>query len=113
MKKNDLKSKSIEELWALHAEPTTILSARINDEKLRLEKLIDKLSLISARQRRPYPKVYPKFRNPDPPYQTWSGRGIKPLWMRKLLPAGKIPDDLRISGQLSDLPETKSPMITP
>jgi hypothetical protein len=33
--------------------------------------------------------------------------------MRKLLAAGKIPDDLRISGQLSDLPETKSPMITP
>jgi hypothetical protein len=55
MKKNDLKSKSIDELWALHAEPTTMLSARINDEKLRLEKLSDELRLISARQRRPHP----------------------------------------------------------
>jgi hypothetical protein len=55
MKKNDLKSISIDELWALHAEPTTMLSARIDDEKLRLEKLSDKLRLISAWQRRPHP----------------------------------------------------------
>jgi DNA-binding protein H-NS len=29
-------------------------------------------------QRRPYPKVTPKFKNPQDPSQTWSGRGKQP-----------------------------------
>src|SRR5437660_12270914 len=39
--------------------------------------------------RRPYAKVHPKFRNPGPPHQTWSGRGHQPRWVRELLAAGK------------------------
>lgn len=26
-------------------------------------------------------KPAPKYRNPNPPYQTWAGRGQKPSWM--------------------------------
>jgi DNA-binding protein H-NS len=48
-------------------------------------------------ERRPYPKVHPKFRNPKPLHQTWSGRGLQPRWVRGLLAVGSITiDDLRI-----------------
>jgi len=30
-------------------------------------------------------KVAPKYRNPDAPEQTWSGRGLKPVWLRDAL----------------------------
>jgi DNA-binding protein H-NS len=100
MKGADLESMSIDELWALHEEIASILSRKMNAEKLKLGKRLDELGLkfeeTSARERRPYPKVHPKFRNPEPPHETWSGRGKQPRWMTKLLKAGRTVDDLRI-----------------
>lgn len=37
-----------------------------------------------------------KYRNPENPIETWSGRGRKPLWVVKQLEGGKSLDDLRI-----------------
>ena len=45
-------------------------------------------------RRRHYPQVLPKYRNPDDPWQTWTGRGKAPLWVNKMLTAGKTLDDL-------------------
>jgi DNA-binding protein H-NS len=102
MKSTDLKSMSINELWTLHQEITSILSANMKAEKLRLEKRIDELgrkfanaSPDTSSRRRPYPEVHPKFRNPEPPHETWSGRGRQPRWVSKMLEAGKSLDDLR------------------
>jgi DNA-binding protein H-NS len=103
MKKIDFESVSTDELWALHEEIVPLLSAKMHAEKLKLEKRINNLAGKFARrpqrsgQPRPYPKVYPKFRNPELPDQTWSGRGKQPHWIRKLLAAGKEIDDFRIS----------------
>ena len=36
-----------------------------------------------------------KFRNPENPQETWSGRGRRPAWLTRQLEAGKSPDDLR------------------
>jgi DNA-binding protein H-NS len=98
MKNIDLNAKSIEELWALHEEIASILSAKMETEKLKLEKRLEQIEAKTSdgAPRRQYPKVYPRFRNPDPPHQTWSGRGLQPHWMRKLLAEGKTVDDLRI-----------------
>lgn len=35
-------------------------------------------------------KVAPKYRNPANAEQTWTGRGIAPLWARELREAGKL-----------------------
>ena len=43
MKKADLISKSIEELWALHEEIASILASKMQAEKLKLEKRLDQL----------------------------------------------------------------------
>ena len=95
----NLESLSIDELWALHQEIASVLSTKLNAEKRKLEKRLDELGRKfeenSAPQRRPYPKV-PKFRNPEPPHETWSGRGRQPRWVTKLLRAGRSVEDFRI-----------------
>src|SRR3569833_3068379 len=100
MKNIDLNSMSIEELWAFHEEIASILAAKMEAEKLKLQKRLERIegkTSVRAPERRPYPKVYPRFRNPDPPHQTWSGRGLLPGWVRILLANGKSLDDLRIA----------------
>lgn len=41
-------------------------------------------------------KVPPKYRNPDNPEQTWTGRGRSPLWFAALIESGKTREDLLI-----------------
>jgi DNA-binding protein H-NS len=98
-KKIDLKSISTDELWTLHEEIASILSANMRAKKAKLEKLLDKLdgkALNRSRQYRRYRIVRPKFRNAEPPHQTWSGRGRQPHWMRELLARGQSIEDVRI-----------------
>jgi DNA-binding protein H-NS len=102
MKRDDLDTMSTDQLWALREQLGEMLAAKLKSEKHELEVLLGKLSsrefasLQVERQRRPYPKVHPKFKNPNDPSQTWSGRGGTPRWVRKLLAAGKSIDELRI-----------------
>jgi DNA-binding protein H-NS len=41
-------------------------------------------------------KGLPKYRHPDDPTLTWTGRGRKPVWFIEALAAGKSYDDLKI-----------------
>lgn len=41
-------------------------------------------------------KVAPKYRNPDNPEQTWTGRGKAPLWFAAATEAGRSRDDMLI-----------------
>jgi len=43
-------------------------------------------------------EVAAKFRNPDNPSETWSGRGRKPKWVEEKLTAGSQLSDLHIGG---------------
>ena len=38
----------------------------------------------------------PRYRNPDNPEQTWTGRGRKPKWVIAHIEAGKPVEDLEI-----------------
>jgi DNA-binding protein H-NS len=38
----------------------------------------------------------PKYRNPDDPTMTWTGKGRRPDWIKKALAEGKSLDDLSI-----------------
>ncbi len=103
MKRSTLEILSTEELWALHDRVTATLTARINAERKVLE---DRLAKLNGRppvaqigetpKRRSYPTVFPKFRNPEQPWETWAGRGKKPRWLTAQLKAGKQIDDFRI-----------------
>jgi DNA-binding protein H-NS len=92
-----------DELWVLHQKITATLKAKISAEKKVLE---DRLSQLNGRfrakqtsetpERRSYPTVFPKFRNPEQPSETWAGRGKKPRWLTAQLKSGKQIDDFRI-----------------
>ncbi|MQY42319.1 H-NS histone family protein [Epibacterium sp. SM1969] len=41
-------------------------------------------------------KAVPKYRNPNNPEETWSGRGRKPQWVHAALTAGVDISDLEI-----------------
>jgi DNA-binding protein H-NS len=100
MENIDLQSMPLEELWALHETVCAVLARKLEAEKRSLERRLNELSRRvgkpSNETRRPYPEVHPKFRNPEPPHQTWSGRGHQPRWVRELVAAGTSLDDLRI-----------------
>ena len=94
---------SLDELWALHEGIASDLAARLIAEKNALELRLKQLNRGShgeqtepSTQRRPYPKVFPKFRNPDHPSETWAGRGKRPRWLTAQLKTGKRIDDFRI-----------------
>ena len=103
MKRNDFKSMSTDELWALHEEIASRLAASLLAEKRVLEDRLKQLKggaeagrESSSTGRRPYPTVVPKFRNPDRPSETWAGRGKTPRWLAAKLKSGKRIDDFRI-----------------
>ena len=111
-KDDALAAMSVNELWALHENIAAILVEKIEGEKTKLQGRLDELNrrfgvtpivgkpLANARARRPYPKVNPKFQNPQRPSETWAGRGKKPHWFSQLLEAGRSIDDLRIERTL-------------
>ncbi len=89
---------SLDDLWFLREQVTQALEKKLNEEKRKLE---DRLALFGGKaafetQRRPYPQVLPKYRNPEQPAETWSGRGKKPAWVVGQLSSGKKLDDLAI-----------------
>lgn len=100
MKQSNLQSMSIDELWRLHDKTCAILATKLDAEKQVLERRLAQLNVSikhQERTRRPYPKVHPKYRNPEKPSETWSGRGRQPRWVGAQLGKGKKVDDLLIS----------------
>jgi DNA-binding protein H-NS len=109
VKEIDLRSMSLDDLWALHEELSGVLSARIEAEKRELEKRLAVLSrsgsrnseadagtkVPNAKPRRKYPRVLPKYRNPKTS-ETWSGRGKLPRWLVAAMKSGKKIEEFRI-----------------
>jgi len=94
MNKTEMKSLSTDELWTLHEALGATLAEKMAAEKDLLD---ERLRLLTgSKPRRQYPPVLPKFRNPDKPSETWSGRGKQPHWLKTQLKSGKRMDDFRI-----------------
>lgn len=103
MQLSELKQMGVEDLWSLHLEISATLSKKLEEKRRLVDQRIKQLSQkpseaasLVRSERRPYPPVLPKFRNPDLPSETWAGRGKKPRWLTKLLRAGGRLDDFRI-----------------
>jgi DNA-binding protein H-NS len=109
MRKKDLNTMKFNELWRLHEELTRILAKKILAEKQQLEKRLAQLNrseiagegvfvtAADSSQRRKYPRVLPKYRNPLSPSETWSGRGKTPRWLVSALKTGHKIDDFKIA----------------
>ena len=103
-KKVNLDAMSIDEMWQLHEEISQLLTVRLASEKRELEKRLAQLryekEMPSAEladgqsenvvgERRKYPRVFPKYQNPNEPSETWSGRGKQPRWLASALKTGR------------------------
>lgn len=101
-KKLDLDAMSTDEMWQLHMEIDRLLSTRLTLEKRELEKRLARLRRENeippteaipvernlTPERRKYPRVLPKYQNPNKPTETWSGRGKQPRWLAAALNTG-------------------------
>jgi DNA-binding protein H-NS len=95
MKRAELDQMNTDDLWSLHVEVSQLLQQRIQTEKLRLEERLKQLE-APVSDRRLYPPVPPKYRNPDQPSETWAGRGKHPRWLVAQLRSGKRIDEFKI-----------------
>ncbi len=112
MKKIDLEAMSFDDLWSLHEQISQILSVRITSEKRELERRLEVLNRgrdviggkdekdaaqgnVNGRARRKYPRVLPKYRNPQTS-ETWSGRGKQPRWLVAAIKTGRKMEDFEI-----------------
>jgi DNA-binding protein H-NS len=101
-----------EDLWSLHEQISQMLAVRITSEKRELERRLAVLNrgrdLIEGkddkdgapnsadgRARRKYPRVLPKYRNPQTS-ETWSGRGKQPRWLVAALKTGRKVQEFEI-----------------
>jgi len=122
MHTSNLEQMSLEELWGLHERIAKLLSDKISAEKRKLERRLVQLAdrdLTSQSRtrgdqvpRRPYPKVLPKYFNPNSSSETWSGRGKRPRWLTVALQNGHELREFEI-GSLKTRPQRRTRSSTP
>lgn len=102
----DLSKLSIEELENLVRDAQAEIVSRKEAEKQRVLDQIRELAasigmtpealLKQQAGGRGGAKVEAKYRHPDDPSQTWSGRGKRPQWVNDALAAGTSLEDLAV-----------------
>ena len=102
----NLKELSLKELRQLQKELAKAISTYEDRHKAEARAKLDAIAkemgysladLIGSEVKPNRAPVPAKYRHPENPSLTWSGRGRKPLWFVAALDAGKTPEDLAIS----------------
>ena len=104
MTTNELDRMSLDELKKLKKNVEKAIESYEERRKAEVAAELDALArergytladLSTAPRKRKKP-VPPKYRHPENPEITWSGRGRKPKWIVEALNKGKSLDDLKI-----------------
>lgn len=98
----DLSKLSIEDMEALAKDIEIEISSRREAERERVLSQMRELAAsigttpeeLFRRAGKVADVVAVKYRNPDNPAQSWSGRGKRPQWVVEALAAGKSLEDL-------------------
>ena len=95
----DLGTMTVDDLLTLRERISETLSSRVEAERRDLELRLARLRRVDLGEPRRLAQggrvigaraqVAPKYRNPDKPSETWSGRGRQPRWLTAALKAGK------------------------
>ena len=105
---NGIESLSLKELTELHAKVQDAINTRRKTDLVETKAKMAQLAaeagfsleeLIGKADGRKGPRsaIPVKFRNPDNPDETWTGRGRQPRWLvAKLAKRGVTVDDFRI-----------------
>jgi DNA-binding protein H-NS len=95
-----LSSMGFEELLALKEKVEAALTSRVEQERTRLTKSLQRLDSLALPGARPRKRrtanghsktktLAVKYRNPANRKETWAGRGSKPRWLVAALKGGK------------------------
>lgn len=99
----DLDNYSEKELIDLKAQVEKALSTLASRKRMQARKAAEEAALqhgyslnelVGGKAEKP--KNLPKYRNPEDPTQTWSGRGRQPGWIKQGLADGKQLSDFAI-----------------
>ena len=83
------------------------LRAAARAEGYSLEEVLGAPVKASKRRVKRRGKVAAKYRNPEEPTQTWSGRGSKPRWFSDLIRRGRNVADLVVPGGAKPTPSKR------
>jgi DNA-binding protein H-NS len=101
----DLSKLSIEELETLAKDIQTEVVTRREAERERVLAQMRELAaglgltleeVVRLERGKGVTGVLPRYRHPDDPSLTWSGRGKRPAWINEALAAGKSLDDFAV-----------------
>ena len=103
MAKN-LDDMSRDELLALKADVDRAIASLDDRRRAEARAAAEKaardlgfsLEELQSVQKKSGKKNPPKYRNPEDPRQTWSGRGRQPGWVKEALAEGKSLDEYAI-----------------
>jgi DNA-binding protein H-NS len=110
----DFESMPTGQLWDLYNELRPKLAAKLEAEATLLQQRLDEIRrrvLVQTARgtgKRKHAGVA-KFRNPRAPFQTWSGRGAQPIWVRDVVKHGGTLDSLRIEPSFPR--QTRKPIL--
>lgn len=102
--KVNVDSMSRKELVKLKGEVEKALATIEKRKKAEAKKAIEdaakkhgfSLNEILGKQKTTRKKSVAKYKNPNDPEQTWSGRGRQPVWVKEALSKGKKLSDFAI-----------------
>ena len=91
----DVIAKAGKELQARKEQKRKEVLSEIKQLAASIGVLVE-ISESGKRSSRKGQKVPPKYQNPANPAQQWSGRGMKPTWLRELVEQGQTLEEFEI-----------------
>ncbi|PTW40301.1 MULTISPECIES: H-NS family nucleoid-associated regulatory protein [Rhodovulum] len=100
----DLETLSLKELKELRKDVDTAISSFHEREKAKARAVLEATAkemgyslddILGKKARRVKPTA--KYRNPENPAETWSGRGRRPRWLEEALSKGASLEDFAIA----------------
>jgi DNA-binding protein H-NS len=103
----DLKNLSSHELAQVIENAQNALAEKQKNERravvAKIKELADSIGITVSFQEgqravssRKGSKVAAKYRNPQNPSETWTGRGVRPRWLQAQLDSGRNIEDFKI-----------------
>lgn len=100
----DLAKMTSAELKTLQGEVSEALEKRLHQDRVDAKAAAEKaaaefgfsLSELVEKPKFEKSKAAAKYKNPNDPSQTWSGRGRKPVWLVEALDSGASLESLEI-----------------
>lgn len=91
----DVIAKAEKELQARKDKKRKEIISEIKQLAASIGVIVD-ISEQGRRSSRKGQKVPPKYQNPDNPLQQWSGRGMKPNWLKAFIDNGQKIEEFEI-----------------